>query len=344
MRTDELERLLAEALHEGDALLVDTAAGERRLVLRESERMPTARRWSVVLAAAASVLVIVLTTVLALDALRGEDRREFTPAPRVTLSPSGLPVGSLVGRVDRTESGVTSNVRLVVRPDGTGSFNAGTVGDAEGDSVADYAVDLVAAAPGRAVMRNRSEAACFATDVMTLHFTVHPRTVRITDISDFLADCIVSRGLAADLPGTTLRIEPLPLELSPSGLPVGLLKGSYAMGGGLGTLRLLVRADGTGQLEYPQPGNQGFGVGPLDIVLGQDGSGLVTVSFDNPVCADSLVLEVTVRVSARQVTLLDVAHTDRCAIDPALARALPGLVLDVLPAPARGLSQRGPKI
>ena len=43
----------------------------------------------------------------------------------------GLPVGILQGRVERTQPGATSTIRLEVHPEGGGLWNAGTVGDDE---------------------------------------------------------------------------------------------------------------------------------------------------------------------------------------------------------------------
>jgi hypothetical protein len=213
MSTDEFERLLVTALHEGDDTPVDLQHDLHRLATRLATRQRAARRWSVAAVAAAVVgLLVVVSVVLAVKDAR-DDSRPIGPAPRFGLAPSGLPVGTLVGAVDRTEPGVTSTLRHVVRPDGTGSFNAGTVGDVEGDSVADYEVAFVAAGPGQALMRNESEAACFSPDLMTLHFVVRERSVRIVDVvSGYQAGCLVSSGLRAGLPGTTLRIKPLPVR------------------------------------------------------------------------------------------------------------------------------------
>ena len=90
--------------------------------------------------------------------LRGHERSlPVGPSPGVTLSPSGLPVGILQGTVERTQPGATSTVRLHVYPEGGGVWNAGTVGDNEGDSTADYPVELVADGPPAAI---RSDVTC----------------------------------------------------------------------------------------------------------------------------------------------------------------------------------------
>jgi hypothetical protein len=122
------------------------------------------------------------------------------------LSPSGLPVGILQGKVDRSLPGATSTVRLNVHPEGGGLWNAGSVGDVEGDSTADYPVELVADGPGRAVMM--FQGFCFTREQLRLRFIVRGRTVVIKDAST--SNCLVTRALAADLEGTTLRLLPQP--------------------------------------------------------------------------------------------------------------------------------------
>jgi hypothetical protein len=335
MRTDELERLLTEALREGDAQPVDTAAGERRLAQRDSELMPTWRRWSVVLVAAALVGLIAVAS-LALGARIAHDERTRpigpAPAPRYGLSPSGLPVGTLVGRVDRTQPGATSTVRLIVRPDGSGSFNAGTHGDEEGDSVSYYEVELARAGTDRAVMRNRSDAAYFSMDVMTLHFSVREATIRITDISPFLADCIVSRGLRADLPGTTLRIDPLPGELSPSGLPVGMVQIPVPVMYSQGTLRLLVRADGTGQykmFDYTVAGDDDS-PDAFDVEFRRAGPGRAELEYQGATC---VTLDFTVRDGT---FTFDAVQAHGCLMSADTASGLRGKSADVEPLPESG--------
>ena len=49
---------------------------------------------------------------------------------------------------------------------------------------------------------------CVSRDTLTLEFSVRGRNLVIKDAST--NDCLVSRGLASDLAGTTLRILPLP--------------------------------------------------------------------------------------------------------------------------------------
>lgn len=209
MSTDELERLLGAALHQADSP-VDVPGGRTRLA-RRLDRERLVRRWTVV-GVAAAVLAVVVTTSLVVSGLRHDQESLPVSPPKIALSPSGLPVGLLVGKVDRTEANVTSTVRMVVRADGTGIWNAGTVGGDAGPSVADYDVEFVREGPGRALMRLPADPGCFTREDLTLEFTLRGRTVLIEDT--FADGCLVSRGLADDLPGTTLRIRPLPQEPS----------------------------------------------------------------------------------------------------------------------------------
>jgi hypothetical protein len=154
------------------------------------------------------VIVAAVAAPLVIADLRDQERAlPVGPSPGVTLSPSGLPVDILQGTVERTQPGATSTVRLNVHSEGGGLWNAGTVGDIEGDSTADYPVEFVADGPGRAVMRNE-EAWCNTRDVLELNFIVRGRSVVIKDASS--KGCFVTRALAADLVGTTLRLLPQP--------------------------------------------------------------------------------------------------------------------------------------
>jgi hypothetical protein len=205
-RLERVERLLESALHEADPVPVDLRGGRARLAPRLIEQQRAVRRrWVIV--AASVLVVVVVTTSMVLSGLRGDkDSLPVAPSPELTFTSSGLPVGQLVGKVDRTEPQATSTVRINVHPDGTGLWNAGTVGDSEGDSIHDYDVEFVSDGPGQAVMRYVGM--CIDDDALTLQFSVNGRTLVIKDAST--TDCLVSRGLASDLAGTTLRILPPP--------------------------------------------------------------------------------------------------------------------------------------
>jgi hypothetical protein len=128
-----VERLLESALHEADPVPVDLRGGRARLAPRLADRQRSVRRRWVICVAASVLAVVVVTTSIVLTGLRGDkDSLPVAPSPELTFSSSGLPIGPLVGKVDRAERQATSTVRIIVRPDGTGIFNAGTVGDSEG--------------------------------------------------------------------------------------------------------------------------------------------------------------------------------------------------------------------
>jgi hypothetical protein len=205
-RLERVERLLENALHESDHVAVDRGRGRAMLELHVDERQRSVRRLWLICVAASVLAVIVTTSMLLAGPLGQKDSLPAAPSPELTLSPSGLPVGMLRGKVDRTETEAKSTVRIIVRADGTGVFNAGTVGDSAGDSTADLPVEFVKEGPGSARMRYHGD--CFTPETLTLEFTVRGRTVVIQNA--YTNDCLVNRGLASDMAGTTLRLLPLP--------------------------------------------------------------------------------------------------------------------------------------
>lgn len=208
-RLESVERLLETALHEADPIPVDLRGGRARLAPRLAEQQRSVRRRRVMYVAASVFAVVVVTASIVLAGLRGDEQGlPVAPSPELTFSPSGLPVGLLVGKVNRTESRATSTVRIIVRRDGTGIFNAGTVGDSAGDSTADLPVQFVREGPGSARMRYHGD--CFSPETLTLDFSVRGRTLVINNADT--ADCIVNRSLASDMTGTIMRILPLPRE------------------------------------------------------------------------------------------------------------------------------------
>ena len=204
---ERVERLLGAGLHGVDQVAIDVRRGRARLAPHVRKHRQAVRRRTVIAVAAAVVAVVVAAPVVIADLRDHERALPVGPSPGVTLSPSGLPVGILEGTVERTQPGATSTVRMVVRADGTGIWNAGTVGDLEGTSVADYAVRFRRDGPGRATM-TQGPAGCGVTDLLPLTFTVRGRTVVIEDSG--VIGCLVSQGLARDLKGTTLRLLPQP--------------------------------------------------------------------------------------------------------------------------------------
>jgi hypothetical protein len=206
-RLERVERLIGAGLHEVDQVAIDVRRGRAKLAPHVTKRRQAVRRRTVIALTAAVIVAAVAAPLVIADLRDHEGALPVGPSPGVTLSPSGLPVGILRGRVERTQPGATSTITVVVRADGTGTWNAGTVGDSEGTSVRDYPVQFVPDGPGRAIMR-QDAAGCGVTDVLTLTFTVRGRTVVIEDSG--VIGCLVSQGLARDLAGSTLRVRPLP--------------------------------------------------------------------------------------------------------------------------------------
>lgn len=335
MSTDELERLerrLEAALHETGDQPVDVPAGRAVLGQRVGRQQQLVRRLAVA-SIAASVLAVVATVSLVLSGLRDDAEGLPVAPPNVTLSPSGLPVGVLEGRVDRTEEDAVSRLRIVVRADGTGTWNSGTTGDSAGPSVADYAVTFVGDGLGRVVIRSTA-VTCFTRDQLTLTFSVRGTAVHVEQVLS--NDCLLSPGLSNDLAGTTLRISPLPLELSSSGLPVGLIEGKVTRSAGnidVTNVRLRVRPDGTGTIA---PGSgvsgQGEGSGDYDVEYVRLGPGRVAVRYDGPICASAQALTFTFTVHGRALTIDD-AQSPGCLVSEGLTADLAGTTMRISPLP-----------
>ena len=204
-RLERVERLLGAGLHEVDQVAIDVRRGRAKLASHVTKRRQAVRRCTVIAVAAAVILAAVAAPLVIADLRDHERALPVGPSPGVTLSPSGLPVGTLQGKVDRTQPGARSTVTLVVRADGTGTWNAGSVGDNDFRSVEDYDVRFVRDGPGRAVMK-QVPPDCGTTDQLALTFTVRGRTVVIEDSN--LIGCLVTQGLSSDLAGTTLRLLP----------------------------------------------------------------------------------------------------------------------------------------
>lgn len=203
MTTDELERVLEAALHRPDDEPVDLGEGRAQLV-RRLDRQRHGRR-TAILAAAAAVLAVVAAT-SSVVALRDPER----PAPPsgVTLSPSGLPVGLLQGKVTRSAGRVdVSTFRLWVRADGTGALSLGYGAGGIGRTGPGYPVDIVRVGPGRAAL-SYAGTICASDRALTFGFAVHGRTVTVLDAQS--PGCLVSEGITTDLPGTRLHVSPLP--------------------------------------------------------------------------------------------------------------------------------------
>lgn len=341
MRTDELERVLSSALHDADRVPVDLGPGRKVLTRRLQEQRHAVGRWSV-MGVAASVLAVVVTISMVVAGLSDEEERlPAGPSPEVTLSPSGLPIGLLVAEVDRAGSQVVSTVRMLVRPDGTGTYNNGTPAGID-RSTNDYDVEFVKDGPGRAVMRDAGSAgSCISSDVLYLDFTVRAATVVIEDARTLSGGCVLSYGLGSDLVGATFRIDPLPAEISPSGLPVGLLDGEVERADqgpfdgnstGVVPFAMLVNRDGTGRLRYGAPCPKGCNVW-TDVTVTRAAPSHAAIHYDSPTCpGKDIVAALDFELRGDNVLIRGV-ETTGCLITKALAADLPGTELEILPLP-----------
>jgi hypothetical protein len=146
-------------------------------------------------------------------------------------------------------------------------------------------------------------------------------------------------GALRDEQAVPVHPAPPKVALSPSGLPVGLLSGTYEQDGLAGAFLLLVRADGSGQLSSgaghwrPSPGR---GSGAFDVAIRQGGPGRVSLVYDNPV-SDREVVTMNFVVRARSVTIVSLGTPGNGLLTKASASAITGTTLDVLPAPPSGL-------
>ena len=130
---------------------------------------------------------------------------------------------------------------------------------------------------------------------------------------------------------------PSQVQISPSGLPVGLLKSFVEVGlpGDLSleTLRLLVRADGTGQ--YKLFDWEGSGADdspdPFNVRLLGAGPGRAKIEYAGSAC-----LTLAFSVSGRRVTFDSAAAQEGCFISPETAAALVGHSTVLQPLPAKG--------
>lgn len=209
MSTDELERLerLVEAvLHRDDDQPVDVPGARADLVHQLDRHRRIQRR--TVAAVAASVLAVVVATSLVLG-LRDETRSLPLPVTRVTLAPSGLPVGLLEGKVTRSAGHVdVSTFRLRVYADGTGALSlGGGIGGSFDRTPGGYPVRIVRLGPGHVTL-SYVGTICGSDRALTFRFSVHGRTVTLLDAQS--PGCLVSEGITSDLPGTRLHVSPLP--------------------------------------------------------------------------------------------------------------------------------------
>jgi hypothetical protein len=159
-----------------------------------------------------------------------------------------------------------------------------------------------------------------------------------------IAAAVLAVVVTASLLLTGLRAEqalparpaPPKIALSPSGLPVGLLKGTYEQDGLRGGILLLVRADGSGQLSSGTGGwapSTGFGAA-FGVEIRRDGPGRVSIGYDNPVLEHREMVTMSFVLRGRTVTIVSLATPGNGLLTQASADAITGTVLEVRPAPA----------
>src|SRR4051812_43415820 len=127
------------------------------------------------LAGAVLATAAAITTAVTLSGSGDEDAgrdqsKIVTQQPEVVLAPSGLPVGLLESKVTRTGGDVdVSNIRLLVRADGTGAYSPGGGGHPDGGG--GYEVVYSLDGPGRVVLEYDG-IVCAHPRALILSFTV----------------------------------------------------------------------------------------------------------------------------------------------------------------------------
>jgi hypothetical protein len=206
MSTDQLERLLANSLHENDSQTVDVQGGRSALRERIEQDRRAVRRRAVIGIAAAVVTVVVTTSLLVTGALRKDQAVPVHPSPpKVAVSRSGLPVGLLEGQFEL--NGVAQLFRLLVEADGTGQFSPGVGHSALAIGVA-FDVRMRPEGPGRVALVY-SNPVLTDPEVVTLHFSVSEDSVTITRI-DTPGNGVLTKVSAQAIAGIRLQVLPAP--------------------------------------------------------------------------------------------------------------------------------------
>jgi hypothetical protein len=197
-----MEQRLQQALQAADGRPVDVA-GRRTELLDTMGGVDRSRRRQRRLLAAAVVWLIVLAGLLVGQQL-GTDRHHGVVGPSQRL-PSGLPVGVLSRSVhlDSFASPGTSVLRLVVRPDGTGTFGL----TSQDNLRLAYPVRFESAVRGVVTVVQADRRTCNGGSEVTMYFTVLPQGVRVDQMDS--AGCSTNQADANALVGTVLRWYPL---------------------------------------------------------------------------------------------------------------------------------------
>jgi hypothetical protein len=171
-----------------------------RLELRRRTRRVAARRRLALGAMVIAAAVVVLALVQVLP------RTESSLAPAKRL-PSGLPIGTLKGKLHnefRNPDGRVTPLflRLVVRPDGTGTYD---INGAEGaPAYVTWPVRYVGGGPGRVTLKRHSLVCSKDDNELSLDFTVGPNSVTITRA--VTGGCSPINLVRTDLRGVVLRV------------------------------------------------------------------------------------------------------------------------------------------
>jgi hypothetical protein len=152
--------------------------------------------------------VVIAAAVMTLALVQGLPRGDSS-LPPIKQLPSGLPIGTLTGRLHtqlHTPEGKVFPLflRLVVRPDGTGTYD---INDARGGpAYATWPVWYVGGAPGRVTLTRHSLVCGKDDKELSLEFTVGPKAVTITRA--VTGGCSPATIVGVDLRGVVLRLGP----------------------------------------------------------------------------------------------------------------------------------------
>ena len=181
---------------------------------------------------------------------------------------------------------------------------------------------------GRAVLRNRIERGRRAGRRRAL------LGIAAAVLAVVVTASLLLTGLRHD---EAMPAQPSPprVAVSPSGLPVGRLEGTYEQDGLTGAILLLVRADGSGQLSSGVEGWQpctDFGAA-FGVEIRPAGPGRVSIAYDNPVLDDREVVTMSFIVRGRSVTIVSLGTPGNGLLAKASADAITGTVLHVTQTP-----------
>jgi hypothetical protein len=168
----------------------------------------------------------------------------------------------------------------------------------------------------------------------------YPLTLFAAAVVAMLAGCsdAAPQGAAAAAPKSTSSVSSVPsapglVVSSPSGLPVGLLEGKVARASGdVSTVRMLVRADGTGGVTF---GAGYLGGSSKDVEYVRLGPGRVAMKYDGVVCANPRALTLGFTVQGHDLSITR-THLRGCFTSKEMAADLVGATLHINPLPAPG--------